>query len=267
MNENGFRFNRGKEGDLAWRPRDYNEEDYREDNSRHIDYGERYGAAAYGKAHYDPNANRDFVDPRGNRPEPRYNYTWSNDEPFNNREQDYRYHPERYPNERYSNERNRNGSSADQRATTTERNGSGIPSGMEQFGGNTNLRQSGDYRGRGPKNYKRSDERIREEVSERLTHDADVDPSDVEVVVTNGEVFLRGTISDRPMKRRAEDIAEMVMGVSDVHNELRLSSLAMTSGSGASTSDSTSDGRQHSVAQTEGARGGSKQTKTPHSGG
>src|SRR3954453_14579983 len=44
------------------------------------------------------------------------------------------------------------------------------------------------YRGRGPKNYQRSDERIREDVCERLERDERVDASDLEVNVENGIV-------------------------------------------------------------------------------
>ncbi|MCL2723483.1 MAG: BON domain-containing protein [Polyangiaceae bacterium] len=76
--------------------------------------------------------------------------------------------------------------------------------------------------GRGPKNYVRSDDRIREEVCERLTYHPYVDAYDVEVTVRNGEVTLSGTIDDRRSKRLAEDVAGDVVGVRDVHNELHL---------------------------------------------
>lgn len=79
------------------------------------------------------------------------------------------------------------------------------------------------YRGRGPKNYRRSDEAIREEVCERLTMDHDVDASEMEVRVDDRVVTLSGTVPDRYSKRLAEDIAEAVRGVEDVHNELRVS--------------------------------------------
>jgi hypothetical protein len=78
------------------------------------------------------------------------------------------------------------------------------------------------YRGRGPKNYQRSDERIREEVCERLTMDHDVDASDVEVTVRDGVVTLSGTVHERYAKRTAEDICESVRGVKDVQNDLRV---------------------------------------------
>jgi hypothetical protein len=83
-------------------------------------------------------------------------------------------------------------------------------------------RQAGPYAGRGPKGYQRSDERIREEVSERLTDDDRIDASGIEVAVTTGEVTLTGTVESRRMKRLAEDLAESVRGVRDVHNQLRV---------------------------------------------
>ena len=78
------------------------------------------------------------------------------------------------------------------------------------------------YRGRGPKNYRRSDERIREDVCERLTFDDQVDASEVEVNVKEGTVMLTGAVGDRLTKRRAEAVAESVSGVKDVQNNLRL---------------------------------------------
>lgn len=79
-----------------------------------------------------------------------------------------------------------------------------------------------DFTGRGPKGYRRSDAAIREELCERLTHDPEVDPSDVEVVVGEGEVLLVGTVEDRATKRRIEDLAYAIRGVQDVNNLLRL---------------------------------------------
>ena len=78
------------------------------------------------------------------------------------------------------------------------------------------------YRGLGPKNYRRSDERIREEVCERLTEDDYVDATDIEVDVREGIVMLSGTVDDRLIKRRAEDVAESVRGVIDIQNQIRV---------------------------------------------
>jgi hypothetical protein len=78
------------------------------------------------------------------------------------------------------------------------------------------------HRGRGPKNYVRSDERISEEISDRLMESDDVDPSEVEVHVEHGEVILRGTAHSKEEKRRMEDIAGAVLGVEEVLNHLRI---------------------------------------------
>lgn len=79
-----------------------------------------------------------------------------------------------------------------------------------------------DHRGKGPRGYARSDERIREDVCDLLTEDAQLDPSDVEVTVSGGEVTLNGTVSDRSEKHMAEDWAEQVRGVVHVQNNLRI---------------------------------------------
>lgn len=78
------------------------------------------------------------------------------------------------------------------------------------------------HRGVGPRNYQRSDDRLRELVSERLEDDHDVDASEIEVFVEGGVVRLTGTVPERRMKRFAEEVAESVRGVTDVRNELRV---------------------------------------------
>src|SRR5512143_1044431 len=67
--------------------------------------------------------------------------------------------------------------------------------------------REGKYRGRGPKGYRRSDERIKEDVNDRLTEHAYLDASDIDVSVERCEVTLSGTVNDRNDKRIAENIA------------------------------------------------------------
>ena len=76
--------------------------------------------------------------------------------------------------------------------------------------------------GRGPKNYKRSDDRIRDEICDRMTEDPALDASEIEVDVIDGEVTLSGSVMSRDQKRRAEDVAERISGVRDVTNQLRI---------------------------------------------
>ena len=80
----------------------------------------------------------------------------------------------------------------------------------------------GGFFGKGPKGYKRSDERIREEVSEALYRDYHVDASEIEVDVKEGIVTLSGTVDSRQSKRAAEECIENLTGVIDVHNRIRI---------------------------------------------
>jgi hypothetical protein len=75
--------------------------------------------------------------------------------------------------------------------------------------------------GRPPRGYQRSDDRIREDICERLM-EGPVDVGDVEVTVSEGEVTLSGTVEERWEKRAIEDIAAHVRGVHDVHNRVRV---------------------------------------------
>lgn len=78
------------------------------------------------------------------------------------------------------------------------------------------------YAGRGPKNYTRPDDRIRDEICDCMTDDAALDASEIEVEVIDGVVTLSGSVMSREQKRRAEDVAEGISGVKDVTNQLRV---------------------------------------------
>ena len=128
------------------------------------------------------------------------------------------------------------------------------------------------HRGRGPRNYARSDDRIREDVNDRLTDDPHIDASDIEVSVSGREVTLSGHVANRFEKRHAEDIAESVSGVAHVQNNLRVrqqnalagmggSSSTMTSDMGANTSGATTPGdRGESGSDPDGSGGGPRRT-------
>lgn len=76
--------------------------------------------------------------------------------------------------------------------------------------------------GRGPKGYRRPDERIHDEVCERIARSG-VNADNVEVKVENGEVTLSGTVERREDKWHLESLCDSVFGVDDVHNRLRTS--------------------------------------------
>lgn len=88
--------------------------------------------------------------------------------------------------------------------------------------GQSRDRSRGRFSGRGPRGYRRSDERIREDVCQCLTDDDYVDATNIEVTVKDREVVLSGTVPSRMQKRRAEDVIERLPGVQDVINSLRV---------------------------------------------
>jgi osmotically-inducible protein OsmY len=77
-------------------------------------------------------------------------------------------------------------------------------------------------RGLGPKGYKRSDERISDDIHQRLADDAWLDATHINVAVSGGEVTLSGTVDSREAKHRAERIVEDLSGVTHVQNNIRV---------------------------------------------
>lgn len=78
------------------------------------------------------------------------------------------------------------------------------------------------YIGRGPRGYQRGDERIREDICDRLTEDPRIDASDMEVQVADAEVTLTGSVRTRDEKHLAENIVERTTGVREVNNNLKV---------------------------------------------
>lgn len=80
----------------------------------------------------------------------------------------------------------------------------------------------GNYSGRGPRGYQRGDERIREDICDRLTEDPRIDASDVEVQVNSAEVTLSGSVRTRDEKHFTESVIERIAGVREVNNNLKV---------------------------------------------
>ena len=110
----------------------------------------------------------------------------------------------------------------------------------------------GRHYGKGPKNYKRSDEKIREDINERLSDDNYLDASDIEVEVNNTEVTLMGTVGSRQDKRRAEDIAERVSGVTNVQNNLKVNTNKEGSIAGSSLNQGGTESSKNTANTTSG---------------
>ena len=102
----------------------------------------------------------------------------------------------------------------------------------------SNAMGEGRHFGKGPKGYKRSDERIKEEISDRLWHHAHIDASDLTIEVKDGAVTLTGTVDDRSTKRMVESEIENLSGVEDIHNQIKVKKNDVNS-SAQSMSDAT----------------------------
>jgi osmotically-inducible protein OsmY len=80
------------------------------------------------------------------------------------------------------------------------------------------------HRGRGPKGYRPSDERVTEIICDRLTDDPFIDASGVTVDVRNGEVTLQGRVSVRQQKFAIEEVVAHVAGVNEIDNRISVGS-------------------------------------------
>lgn len=78
------------------------------------------------------------------------------------------------------------------------------------------------HKGRGPKNYQRRDERILEDINDRLCDNPYIDASEIDVSVSEGNVVMSGSVENRESKRLAEDIGDSVSGVKNVENRLKV---------------------------------------------
>lgn len=83
------------------------------------------------------------------------------------------------------------------------------------------------HRGKGPKNYKRSDSRINEDVCDALYDHHFVDASELEVEVKDGNVILSGDVDSRYAKRDAEVAIDYISGVQNVENRIHVKSKAV----------------------------------------
>ena len=128
--------------------------------------------------------------------------------------------------------------------------------------------ERGPFFGRGAKGYKRSDERVREEVCEVIARQGYIDASDVEVRVQGGEVTLSGQVRDREHKRRLEQMIEDLPGVDDVKNEIRVQRIDVSQAqmgrtnltTASATGAPTGTAPQVSSTEENGTRGGRTRT-------
>lgn len=81
---------------------------------------------------------------------------------------------------------------------------------------------AGAHARRGPKGYVRPDTRIHEDICDQLFLAGDIDASDVDVAVSGGSVTLSGSVPERRMKHRIEDICEAAAPNGEIDNRIRV---------------------------------------------
>jgi hypothetical protein len=198
FNDSGSRFNRGfNESRLNRGP-----------SNQWGNYGN------YRSTHDDRNSSSAYF---GNRSYPYGNYEMEN---RGNREYSNPEH-ERFDRPTDQNYQSRNRFDFDRQQEGSNR----WPMSHETFGqrsGREFEMNRGDHRGKGPRGYSRSDERIKEDINDRLSDNPFIDATEIEVTVASGEVTLTGSVTDRSDKRMAEDLAEAVSGVKNVENRIRV---------------------------------------------
>ena len=67
-----------------------------------------------------------------------------------------------------------------------------------------------------------SDDKVYDQVRQKLANDPDVKGAGFKVTVKNGAVTLEGTVHDEHAKEKAEKIAKKVKGVTSVTNQLKM---------------------------------------------
>ena len=77
-------------------------------------------------------------------------------------------------------------------------------------------------RGRSPQGFRRTDETLKEDVSEALYRCTEVDGSKIQVEVNLGKVTLRGFVEDMDQKIAAGNAIEKLAGIDEIYNELRV---------------------------------------------
>ena len=99
---------------------------------------------------------------------------------------------------------------------------------------------------RAPKSYQRSDERLKEEIYERLINRWDIDSTEVTVQVASGEVTLDGTVPERRMRHDIENLVDDTHGVKEIHNNLRIQSQSSSWGQSSSQQSTGAEGVSNS---------------------
>lgn len=92
----------------------------------------------------------------------------------------------------------------------------------DRMTGGRSFDEQKSFYGKGPKDYIRSADRIKEDICDALTNHDEIDASHIDVIVKGHEVILEGEVDGRDSKWLAEDIVDSTLGVNKVYNNLKV---------------------------------------------
>ncbi len=250
------RENRGRYGNEGHLRDDKAQDRYSPDHMQNNLYGgsdammNSQSQSNYGQGQYDQNRNLDYGSAYSTYPSTDFDRSRNSSSNYSTRGQDF--------TERQFRDDRSMGQQSNQYG---QRQQYGQQYGNQHYGsyGQTSGQTSGQMTGRGPKGYRRSDERMREDVCDALAHHGGIDASEVEVKVSEGIVTLSGTVNSRQMKRMIEDASDSISGVQDVKNEIKVQSSMNRTENQDSSSSSLSSGDRASHA----GKGSSTQGEKP----
>lgn len=81
---------------------------------------------------------------------------------------------------------------------------------------------SGEHKGLGPKTAKTGEDPVLHAVHDALTHEAWLDATDIELLVTGGKVTLTGTVNTEQQRELAGKTSAAAKGVTEVVNNLTI---------------------------------------------
>jgi hypothetical protein len=120
---------------------------------------------------------------------------------------------------------------------------------------------------RAPKGYQRSDQRIYEDLCDRLTDHPRIDPREMSVRVQEGSVTLEGSVHSRLEKYMAEDLADSIPGVKEVISNLRIEREPRSSSPGDRPTDVPEGSHMISRAEKGSPRGSQKASQASRNRG
>ena len=123
--------------------------------------------------------------------------------------------------------------------------------------------EPGLYSGFGPR-YDSAGDPVGQEVASRLTQHGQVDASNIEITVENGDVLLEGTVADEETKRLVGEAVQTVTGVNQIENMLQVQTVQTGMGQdSAGQSSMSQDGA--SQGSTDQDNGGTDVSEFEHS--